>query len=318
MEADCQKGYTMSVDLPAARKIAVIGAGPAGLGCVEVLVQKGHEVIIFEYQPAFDGLPVDEINNFKPANDVWQERREEFEHAGVKFVRNTYICNDKTVDDLFEEGFDAVFIDVDFEIDRKMENTPGKDLSGVYKAADFLLRANVDSNRPPLEIGRRVVVIGGGDVASDCLRAALRLGSDDVICLSCCAENEMFDGRNIRRMTREEGAKYRFLTQPVKFIAGADGRLAAVECIEMKLGEPDPQGRRNPIPVEGSNFSVAADTVILALGYWTDPVPGKDKYNAMTSQEGVFTGGDYAVISGAMADGRKAALAIDEYLRNKK
>jgi glutamate synthase (NADPH) small chain len=318
MEADCQRGYTMSVDLPVARKIAVIGAGPAGLGCVEVLVQKGHEVIIFEYESAFGGLPVDEINNFKHANDVWQERREEFEHAGVKFVRDTYICENKTVDDFFEEGFDAVFIDVDSEIDRKMENTPGKDLSGVYEAADFLIRANVDSNRPPLEVGRRAVVIGGGDVASDCLRTALRLGSDDVICLCCRAENEMFDGENVRRPAREEGAKYRFLTQPVKFIAGADGRLAAVECVDMKLGEPNAKGRRITVPVEGSNFSVAADTVILALGYWTHPIPGKDKHKAMTSQEGVFTGGDCAVGSDATVDGRKVALAIDEYLRNKK
>jgi len=263
------------------RKVAVIGAGHVCLGCADALVQKGCQVTIYG------------IQNFKPAEDIWQEKREEFESAGVKFVPN--IDQDKTIDDLFEEGFDAVFIDIGHEMDTKMKDTPGTDLSGVYEATDFLIRANADLNRlpedmrTPFEIGRRVVVIGGGDIASDCLRTALRLGSEDVTCLCNCTENEL-----VTRMARKEGAKYRFLTQPVKFIAGSDGKLAAVECVETKLGEPDAQGRRSPVPVEGSNFSVAADTAIIS-----------------TTREGVFTGRDYA------GDGKKAALAIDEYLNKK-
>jgi glutamate synthase (NADPH/NADH) small chain len=140
----------------------------------------------------------------------------------------------------------------------------------------------------------RVVVIGGGDTASDCLRTAIRLGSKDVTCLYRRTEKEMPGGKKDRKMAREEGAKYRFLTQPVKFIAGADGRLAAVECIEMKLGEPDAKGRRKPVPVEGSNFSVAADTAILALGYWPDPIIGKTTPELEVHNWGLITVKDKA------------------------
>lgn len=280
------------------RKVAILGTGPVCLGCADVLVQKGCQVTIYG------------IQNF--AEDLWQEKREEFESADVKFVPN--IGQDKTVDDLFEEGSDAVFIDIGCDMDTKMQETPGTDLSGVYEATDFLIRANADPSHLPedmrtlFEIGRRVVVIGGGDMASDCLRTALRLGSEDVTCLCNCTENEL-----VTRMAREEGAKYRFLTQPVKFIAGADGKLAAVECVEMKLGEPDAQGRRNPVPVEGSNFSVAADTAIISTS-----TSDLEAYNRglisvkeNTLREGVFTARDYA------GDGKKAALAIDEYLNKK-
>jgi glutamate synthase (NADPH/NADH) small chain len=284
------------------------------------------------------------IPNFKLPKDVWQEKWEEFERAGVKFVPNTYIGRDKTIDQLFEEGFEAVFIGVGSEVDAKMEDTPGTDLPGVYEATDFLIRANVDHKllpeemRKPLEVGRRVAVIGGGDTASDCLRTALRLGADEVTCLYRRTEKEMPGGKKDRQMAKDEGAKYRFLTQPVKFIPGADGKLAAVECIEMKLGEPDAKGRRKPVPVEGSNFSIAVDTVILALGYWPDPIIGKttpdlethdwgliavkDRNTGATSREGVFSGGDCVtgpdLVVTAMAAGRNAAHAIDEYVRNKK
>ncbi|MBK7319031.1 MAG: NAD(P)-dependent oxidoreductase [Anaerolineales bacterium] len=338
------QGYVIPLGIPTGKKVAVIGAGPAGLGCAEMLVQKGYEVTIFESKPAPGGLLVYGIPNFKLSKEVWEEKWGEFERAGVKFVPNTYIGKDKTIDGLFEEGFEAVFIGVGSEIDAKMEDTPGTNLPGVYEATDFLIRGNVDRDqlpenmREPLEVGKRVVVIGGGDTASDCLRTALRLGSKDVTCLYRRTEKEMPGGKKDRKMAREEGAKYRFLTQPVKFIAGSDGRLAAVECIEMKLGEPDAKGRRKPVPVEGSNFSVAADTAILALGYWPDPILGKttpdlevhdwglitvkDKARGNTSRPGVFSGGDCVtgpdLVVTAMVGGRKAALSIDEYLKNKK
>ena len=190
--------------------------------------------------------------------------------------------------------------------------------------------------KEPLTVGRRVVVIGGGDTASDCLRTALRLGSEEVTCLYRRTEKEMPGGKKDRQFAREEGAKYRFLTQPVKFIAGPDGNLAAVECLEMKLGEPDKKGRRKPVPVEGSNFIVECDTAVLALGYWPDPIIGKstpnlevhdwglvtaDKATGRTSREGVFSGGDCVtgpdLVVTAMVAGRKAAWAINEYLKNK-
>jgi glutamate synthase (NADPH/NADH) small chain len=338
------QGYVIPVGTPTNKKVAVIGAGPAGLGCAEILLQKGHEVTIFESKPAPGGLLVYGIPNFKLAKDVWQEKWEEFERAGVKFIPSTYIGKDKSIDSLFGEGFDAVFIGVGSEIDAKMEDAPGTDLDGVYEATDFLIRGNVDGillpehMRSPLEVGKRVVVIGGGDTASDCLRTALRLGAEDVTCLYRRTEKEMPGGKKDRSMAREEGAKYRFLTQPVKFIAGAHGKLAAVECIEMRLGEPDAKGRRKPVPVEGSNFSVAADTAVLALGYWPDPIISKttpnlethdwglisvnNKNTGMTSREGVFSGGDCVtgpdLVVTAMVAGRKAAFAIDDYLKNKK
>lgn len=337
-------GYVIPLGTPTGKRVAVIGAGPAGLGCADLLVQKGYEVTIFESKPAPGGLLMYGIPNFKLPKDVWNEKWEEFERAGVKFIPNTYIGKDKTIDGLFAEGFEAVFIGIGSEVDAKMDDAPGADLPGVYEATDFLIRGNVDKNilpdnmREPLTIGNRVVVIGGGDTASDCLRTALRLGSDEVTCLYRRTEKEMPGGKKDRKMAREEGAHYRFLTQPVKFIAGEDGQLAAVECIEMTLGEPDAKGRRRPLPVEGSNFSIACDTAILALGYWPDPIIGKttpelevhnyglitvtNKATGATSRAGVFSGGDCAtgpdLVVTAMVGGRKAALAIDEYLKNKK
>ena len=336
------EGRAIPLALPTGKRVAIIGAGPAGLGCADQLVQCGHAVTIFESKPAPGGLLVYGIPNFKLPKDVWMEKWQEFVNAGVKFVGNTYIGKDKTIDDLFEEGFDAVFIGVGSEIDAKMEDTPGTDLAGVYEATDFLVRGNVDpsllpaSSYKPLEIGKRVAVIGGGDTASDCLRTALRLGADEVTCLYRRTEKEMPGGKKDRKFARDEGAKYRFLTQPVKFIAGADGKLAAVECIEMKLGEPDAKGRRKPVPVQDSNFSVACDTAVLALGYWPDPIIGKttpglethdwglitaDKRSGATSRPGVFSGGDCVtgpdLVVTAMVAGRKAASAIHEYLKNK-
>jgi glutamate synthase (NADPH/NADH) small chain len=336
-------GYLIPAAPKTGRRIALIGAGPASLGCADILVQKGHDVTIYEARPVSGGLLVYGIPNFKLSKCVWFEKWAEYERAGVKFIPNTYIGRDKTIDQLFAEGFEAVFVGVGSEIDANMEDTPGTDLPGVYQATDFLIRGNVspkllpEDMKQPLEVGKRVVVIGGGDTASDCLRTALRLGSEEVTCLYRRTEKEMPGGRKDRQMAREEGAKYRFLTQPVKFIAGEDGHLAAVECIEMVLGEPDAKGRRRPVPVPDSNFSVACDTAILALGYWPDPILGKttpdlethnwglitvtNKETGATSRAGVFSGGDCVtgpdIVVTAMIAGRKSGFAIDEYLKSR-
>ncbi|MFH1907628.1 MAG: NAD(P)-dependent oxidoreductase [Chloroflexota bacterium] len=337
------EGVAIPVGQPGGRKVAIVGAGPAGLGCAEELLQKGHAVTFFDSKPAPGGLLVYGIPNFKLAKEVFFCRWGDYEKAGVKFVGNTYIGKDKTIDDLFKEGFEAVFVGVGVGIDAKME-VPGEDLPGVYEATDFLMRGNTELNLLPEDkherprIGKRLAVIGGGDTASDCLRTALRIGGEQVTCLYRRTEKEMPGGKKDRQMAKEEGAQYRFLTQPVKFIAGEDGQLAAIECIEMKLGEPDAKGRRKPLPIEGSNFSIAVDTAIKALGYWPDPVIGEttpglethdwgmisvvDKESGATSRAGVFAGGD--VVSGpdlvvtAMVAGRKAAQAMDEYLSSKK
>ncbi len=336
------QGVTIPAGKPNGKKVAVVGAGPAGLGCTEQLLQLGYEVTIFESKPAPGGLLVYGIPNFKLSKEVFFCRWGDFEKAGVNFVGDTRIGADKTIQALFKDKFSAVFAGVGVGIDAKME-IPGEDLPGVYEATDFLMRANTDTNLLPRGkrerplIGKRLVVIGGGDTASDCLRTALRSGAEEVTCLYRRTEKEMPGGRKDRQMAREEGAKYRFLTQPVKFIAGEDGRLAAVECIEMKLGEPDAKGRRKPVPVEGTNFSIAVDTAIKALGYWPDPILGEttrglevhdygmitvvDRETGATSLPGVFAGGD--VVTGpdlvvtAMVAGRKAARAIDQYLHKK-
>ena len=335
--------YHIPVGEPSGAQVAVVGAGPAGMAVAEELVKRGHAVTIFDSKPAPGGLLLYGIPNFKlPKNVVWN-KWSDLEQAGVKFVSDTYVGKDKTVDDLYAEGFDAVFLGVGAGIDAKMEKTPGTDLPGVYEATDFLIRGNVDPRYLPSDkrelpqVGRRVVVIGGGDTASDCLRTALRLGAEEVTCLYRRTEHEMPGGKKDRQLAQEEGAKYRFLTQPVKFIAGSDGHLAAVECLEMELGEPDSSGRRRPIPIEGSNFSVAADTAILALGYWPDPVIGEttpdletqnwglikitDPETGATTRAGVFSAGDCvtgpSIVANAMAAGRKAASAIDAYLKQK-
>jgi len=338
----CYERRTVGVEVPVAqpsgKKVAIVGAGPAGLSCAEQLVQSGHKCVIYESKPAEGGLLTYGIPNFKLPKQVVFARVDDLKRAGVDFVFETYIGKDKTIDQLFADGFGAVFVGIGTEIDAPME-VPGEDLPGVYKATEFLARSNVAIEMLPSDmqsrpaIGKKVAVIGGGDTASDCLRTALRLGADEVTCLYRRTEKEMPGGRHDREMAREEGAHYQFLTQPVRFIPGEDGRLAKIECIRMILGEPDAKGRRRPVPVEGSNFIVEADTAVLALGYWPDPIIGEstpglqtrnygliitDKETGATSRAGVFAGGDAVtgpeLVVTAMVAGRKAAAAINKFL----
>jgi glutamate synthase (NADPH/NADH) small chain len=333
----CAAGVEIPVGAQSGKRVAVVGAGPAGMSCAEQLVQRGHQVTIFESKPSPGGLLLYGIPNFKLPKEVVQCRWEDLERAGVEFVGSCIIGKTKTIQELFSSGYDAVFVGIGTEIDAPMQ-APGEDLPGVYKATDFLMRANVQTHQLPEdkrslpETGKSVVVIGGGDTASDCLRTAIRMGAEQVTCLYRRTEKEMPGGRKDRDLAREEGARYQFLTQPVRFIAGEDGRLAQVECIRMVLGEPDAKGRRKPVPVEGSNFFVEADTAILALGYWPDPIIGEttpgletrnyglivvDKKTGATNLPGVFAGGDAVtgpdLVVTAMLAGRKAAAGIHAY-----
>jgi glutamate synthase (NADPH/NADH) small chain len=297
---------------------------------------------VFDNKPEAGGLLLYGIPNFKLCKEKVLARIDDiFGGMGVEFVPNTFIGKDKTIDDLFNEGFESVYVAVGTWIDAPMD-IEGEDLPGVYKGTEYLMRCNVKKELLPKELhdgidpGKKVVVIGGGDTASDCLRTALRIGAESVTCVYRRTEREMPGSVKDRKLAREEGADYQFLTQPVRFIAGEDGRLAQIECIKMELGAPDDSGRRRPVPIEGSNFIIDTDTAVLGLGYWPDETIGKstpdldthkwglivaDHKTGATSREGVFAGGDAVtgpdLVVTAMAAGRNAANSIDEYLKSK-
>ena len=333
-------GVEIPHSAPTGKRVAIVGSGPAGLACAEQLLQQGHQVVLFEAYPQPGGLLTYGIPNFKLPKSLVDSRLEDFRRAGARFETAVRVGRDRSVEDLLADGFDAVFLGVGSGLDSPMD-VPGADLPGVYPATDFLIRGNVDPSILPrgLEgrpaVGRKVAVVGGGDTASDCLRTALRLGAEEVTCLYRRTEAEMPGGKKDRELAREEGAKYRFLTQPIRFIAGQEGRVAAVECLQCELGEPDASGRRRPIPIEGSNFTVPADTVALALGYWPDPLIGEstpglkthkygliiaDPETGATSRQEVFAGGDAVtgpdLVVTAMRAGRRAAASIHTYFQD--
>jgi glutamate synthase (NADPH/NADH) small chain len=334
-----EKGVVVQAGALTGRKVAIVGAGPSGLACAEILVKMGHWVTMYDTRSYPGGALTYGFPNFKLPHtlitDIWNSLKQ----AGVTFVGNTYIGKKKkTVNDLFNEGFEAIFLGVGAGIDSPLDIS-GENLASVFKATEFLIKANADKNHlPPRmrinpEVGRRVVVIGGGDPATDCARTALRLGAEEVTCLYRYTEHEIPGRARDRILAIEEGAKFEYLMQPVRLIPGPDGDLAWIDCVGITVGEPDEEGQRHPSIVKDSNFILDADTAIIALGYYPDPIitattPGlktqkwgmiiADHETGATSRFGVFTGGD--VVTGpdmvvtAMVAGRKAAYTIDAYL----
>lgn len=328
----------LPVGEPSGKRVAIVGSGPSGLACAARLRAAGHAVTIFDKNPAPGGLMLYGIPDFKLPVDVVEARVQDFVEAGVEFETGVEIGSERTPDDLLEEGFDAVYLAIGTWVDAEIK-APGIDLPGVFQASDFLMQTKVDTNDLPaaeverVEIGDRVVVIGGGDTASDCLRSALRVGANEVTCLYRRTEEQMPGNAHDRMHAEEEGAKFHYLAQPVEFIAGPDGRVAAVECLQCELGEEDSSGRPRPVPIEGSNFTVPADTVVLALGYWPDPTLGEvtegletkdwgliviDEETGATSRAGIFAGGDAVtgpdLVVTAMRAGHRAADSIQGYL----
>lgn len=339
--ADYQKtevGLAIETDPPTGHRVAVVGAGPAGLTVAELLAKKGHSVTIFDAWPTPGGIMRYGIPSFKMDHAIVDDKAEYLEQLGVEFVFNTYVGEDVAVDELFEQGFETVFLGVGAGVGADLK-IPGVDLEGVYKATPFLVRANVDEDkRPPElkeppEVGDRVAVIGGGDTAMDCVRTSVRLGAKEVICVYRRTEEQMPGNERDRAFAKEEGVQFKWLTQPIRFLGDEDGHVVAMECNRMELGEPDDTGRRRPIPVEGSEFTMLVDTVVLAIGYWPDPKIGEttpelethdwglitvDEETGATTRDGVYAGGDDVVgpdlVVTAVAQGRRAAEAMHEYL----
>ncbi len=330
---------SLPVGEPTGHRVAIVGAGPSGLACAAHLRESGHEVTIFDMNPAPGGLLRYGIPNFKLPTEVVEAKIEDLRQADVHFETNVQIGENCTIEDLFDSGYEAVYAAVGTWKDAQMD-VPGVDLPGVFQASKFLMQTKVDEELLPpsaserVEIGNRVVVIGGGDTASDCLRAALRVGAEEVTCLYRRTEAEMPGNAHDRMHATEEGAEFRYLIQPIEFHAGPEGRVAEVECLRCELGEEDASGRPRPVPIDGSNFRVPADTVVLALGYWPDETLGEttpgleshkwglivaDEETGETSRPGLFAGGDAVtgpdLVVTAMRDGHRAAASIDEHIR---
>ncbi len=328
---------------PTGKRVAVVGAGPAGLAVAERLTIAGHDVVVYDAWPYPGGLLTYGLPSFKLSKAIVRWKIEWLQELGVTFVTNIRIGEALTVDDLLDrEGFDAVFLGTGAGVDAHL-NVPGEDLEGVYHATPFLVRANTPPDLLPRKmrarpaVGRRVAIIGGGDTAMDCARTAMRLGAEEVTVLYRRTEAEMPAIPEERLHAREEGVQFEYLTAPTRFIGDEEGRLVAMECVRMELGEPDASGRRRPIPITGSEFILEVDTVVLALGYWPDPLIGEttpglktrkwglivaDEETGRTSREGVFAGGDNIrgpdLVVTALADGVRAAEAIDAYLQGQR
>lgn len=322
------------------KKVAVIGSGPAGITCAKELVMKGYDVTVFEALHEYGGVLVYGIPSFRlPKETVVRHEVENVMKLGAKFEKDVVIGRTVTIDDLMnKEGFKAVFIASGAGLPMFM-NIPGENLCGVVSANEFLTRNNLlfaykEGYETPNYVGKNVIVVGGGNVAMDAARTALRLGANVHIVYRRSEEELPARAEEVHH-AKEEGVQFKLLTNPLEIIGDENGWVKAAKCIRMELGEPDASGRRSPVPMEGSEFEIEADMVIMALGTSPNPMissttPGLEinkrrcinvDENGQTSREGVFAGGDAASGSAtvimAMGAGKKAAIAIDEYLSKK-
>ncbi|MBQ7773974.1 MAG: NADPH-dependent glutamate synthase [Bacteroidales bacterium] len=323
------------------KKVAVIGSGPGGLACASDLAKLGYEVTIFEVLHKPGGVLTYGIPEFRlPKDTVVAAEIGNVKTLGVKIETNVVVGRTITIDDMFDkEGFDAVFIGSGAGLPKFMD-IPGENLNGVVSANEFLTRSNLmkaykEDSRTPIYVGNKVCVVGGGNVAMDAARTALRLGAE-VTVVYRRTEKELPARAEEVYHAKEEGIKFRMLTNPVEIVGDEKGWVTGIKCEQMELGEPDASGRRSPVAVPDSHFVMDTDVVIMALGTSPNPLivqttPGLERNrrggivadeSGATTREGVFAGGDAvtgaATVIMAMGAGRKAAAAIDEYLKKKK
>ena len=337
LENDC-KG---DVNVPSnGKKVAVIGSGPAGLACASDLAKLGYDVTVFEALHKLGGVLVYGIPEFRlPKDKIVAREIDNLRKLGVKFETDVIVGRTITIDSLMnEEGFEAVFIGSGAGLPRFM-GIEGENLNGVVSANEFLTRANLmhaydEQYDTPIYVGKKVAVVGGGNVAMDAVRTAKRLGAEATI-IYRRSEAELPARREEVHHAKEEGIEFRMLTNPTQVIGDDKGWVTGLSCVEMELGEPDESGRRSPVVKEGSDFTIECDVVIMALGTSPNPLlksttKGLETNrrgcivadeNGATTREGVFAGGDAvtgaATVILAMGAGRKAAKAIDEYIKNK-
>lgn len=329
---------------PDAQKVAIVGAGPSGLSCAGDLAKKGYDVTIFEALHVAGGVLSYGIPEFRlPKDKIVNKEIDNLKKLGVKIETDSVVGRLYTVDELMEEeGFDAVFVGTGAGLPRFM-NIPGENLSGVYSANEFLTRTNLmkaykfPEYATPIKHGKNIAVVGGGNVAMDAARTALRLGAEHVYIVYRRSEAELPARAEEVHHAKEEGIDFRLLNNPIEVIGDENGWVKELRCIKMELGEPDESGRRRPVPIEGSEFNLPVDTVIIAIGTGANPIigtttPGMDTNKkgyivanaetGATTKPGVFAGGDIvtgaATVILAMGAGKKAAKAIDEYLQEKR
>ena len=339
--ADYMRGKEIKEDIAPSNghKVAVVGAGPAGLTAAGDLAKLGYEVTVYEAFHTAGGVLMYGIPEFRLPKTIVKGEIEGLEKLGVKFMTNMVIGKVLSIDELIEMGNEAVFIGSGAGLPRFM-NIPGEDLVGVYSANEYLTRINLmkaylDDYYTPIIKGKRFAVVGGGNVAMDSARSAMRLGADKVFIVYRRSLEELPARKEEVHHAMEEGIEFMLLTNPTAVNGDENGHVKSIDCIKMELGEPDASGRRSPKVIEGSEFTLDVDTVIMALGTSPNPLlrmttPGLEANakgtlivdeNECTTKKGVFAGGDAvtgaATVILAMGAGKKAAAAIDDYIKSK-
>jgi len=342
---ELQKGVTVPPLRPKSSisgKVAIVGSGPAGLTAAADLAKLGHEVVLFEALHVSGGVLVYGIPEFRLPKKIVQAEVDYIRKLGVNLRTDQMIGRLYTIDELFERGFDAVFIGTGAGLPGFM-GIPGENLGGIYSANEFLIRVNLmkaymfPEYDTPIRVGKKVAVIGGGNVAMDSARCALRLGAEEAWIVYRRSREEMPARLEEIENAEEEGIKFRFLTVPVRFLGDKHGWVNGMECIAMRLGEPDESGRRRPVPIEGSEFVMDVDTVVIAIGQTPNPMIQRTTEGLKTTRHGtivvnektgktskrrVYAGGDVvsgaATVISAMGAGKTAARSIHKYLLRKK